>query len=1317
MGKIANFICKKKSLIIVISAILLILSFIGMTLTKVNYDILIYLPDEIETVQGQNILTNDFNMGSYSIAVVENMPAKDIILLEKSIKEVDGVANVISVYDLIGEGIPIEMFPNKIKNKIHKDDTDLLFITFTESTSNEKTIEAVGNIRKITASRAAQSGMSSVILDTMELSEKEITVYIIIAVVLCIIVLQLSLDSYIVPFILLANIGAAILFNLGTNIFLGQISYITKALVAVLQLGVTTDFSIFLYHSYEEKKHIYKTREEAMSYAIKDTFLSVTGSSLTTIVGFLALCAMKLTLGRDLGIVMAKGVLLGVVTVLTLFPSLLLVFDKIINKTKHKDLVPSFNKFNNFTIKHYKIIFIIFITLLIPFYLANKKVDVYYKLDSSLPDTLEGIRANKILKEKYNIASPEIVIIDNKLLDDQVLEMTSKIRDLDGIDFVLSLREIKKNGLTEDILPSDLSNIFISDKYEIIIINSIYDNATIELNKELDEVNKIVKSYDKKGIVVGQGALIKDLVETYDIDYNNVNIYSIGCIFIVLLFVLKSFILPILLIITIEFAIFMNLGLSYFSGTILPFIAPITLGTIQLGATIDYAILLTTNYISKRRTGLSSEEAIKETMNLTTPSILISGMCFFAATFGVGIYSDIAMIGSICALISRGALISVLIVIMVLPSILIIFDKIIFNKKKRGINMIKLSKKITLWLILIGISVISLPLNTLALTKNEYVYGKLNYDGSKKSIIVNEQLINNEKLDTIEDYSELKDILNIKNDAKYTLSENNITWNALGNDIFYKGTTDKELPISVNITYSLDGKKYNNVKDMLGKKGHVTINLKYTNHDKHGNLYTPFIVALGTIIDGENNHNVNIINGKAINNGTNYIVVGLATPGLYESLLIDELSSMDKITISYDTDKFELSSMYSVITSKLIDNSDLSIFNKLDSLYSNINTLQEGMNQIEDGSKKLNDGINTLSTNINSVLNNDKVKKLRELLPTLEEDANKLKEITNNHSENINNFINNSNTAVDNVTNDILNILTYLNSIDEYISNVDNYSAIINGTTNNINNSLDSVSLLLDNIKTYLDKIEELTTFANSSADYIIKTYEANPEDASPELTELYNASIKIKNSNKLNEINTSLDNDKEKINELKNNISLTEAKVLEISTKLQSEEVINNINNIRKKCINIENIEEKVKISNENIHNNINKINDVVDLINNLPDNINKVSTGIDNLEVGVNELTKGSNELTEGISKFNKEGINKLTSLVNSDVSSKVAKLKELINLGNNYSSFAGTNNISSNTKFIMIVDSLNNTKEKTSKEETKKISLFDRIKNLFK
>lgn len=681
MKKFGKFVCKNKKLVVLVSAVLLIFSFIGMNLTKVNYDILVYLPDEIETIQGQNELTDNFKMGGYSIAIIDNMKSKDILELENDIKNVDGVSKVVSVYDVIGN-VPISMFPNEIQERIHKNNSDLLLITFTDSTSSEKTIDAVREIRNITDGKVKQGGMSSMVLDTMNLSEKEITIYIAIAVVLCLIVLSVFLDSYIVPVLLLLNIGCAIVFNLGTNVFLGDISYITKALVAVLQLGVTTDFSIFLYHSYEKKKNSYKSKDDAMIDAISETFKSVTGSSLTTIVGFLALCAMQLTLGSDLGIVMAKGVLIGVIVVLTLFPSLILMFDKLIEKTKHKELVPNFNNLNKFIIKHKNAIFIIFIILVIPLYLANSKVDVYYKLDSSLPSTLESVKTNEELRDKFNIVSPEIIMINKDLKSDKVSDMIDNIKNLEGIDFVLSFNDIKELGITEDMLSSDIKDIFESDKYELILVNSDYDVATEELNNQTNELNNIVKKYDNNAIVAGVGPLMKDLVEISNTDFNNVNTYSIICIFLVLFIVLKSLSLPFLLIGAIEFAIFANMSISYFGGTTLPFIAPITLGTIQLGATIDYAILMTTTYLRNRNT-MDKNEAMLTTLNYCGTSILISGMCFFAATFGVGLYSQIEMIGSLCTLISRGALISMIVVITVLPSILMIFDKLILKTTKK----------------------------------------------------------------------------------------------------------------------------------------------------------------------------------------------------------------------------------------------------------------------------------------------------------------------------------------------------------------------------------------------------------------------------------------------------------------------------------------------------------------------------------------------------------------------------------------------------------------------------------------------------------
>ena len=682
MDKFAKGICKNKVIIMLVTCVLVVLSFIGMSLTKINYDILVYLPKDIETIKGQDILTDDFNMGAYSIAIAKDLSSKQILKLEDEIKQVDGVNEVVSLYDVLGTTVPVDMLPEEISSHLYEDDTDILFITFAGSTSSEQTIDAVENIREITSDKVLLGGMSSMVLDTMNLSESEIMIYIVIAVVLCIIVLELSLDSYLVPILLLLNIGIAILFNLGSNIFLGEISYITKALVAVLQLGVTTDFSIFLYHSYDKKKKEYANKEDAMADAIKETFTSVIGSSLTTIAGFLVLCTMKLTLGKDLGIVMAKGVLLGVVTVLTVFPSLLLLLDKYIEKTKHKSLAINFSKLNNFIVKHHVAFFVIFLVLVIPCYLAYSKVDVYYKIDKSLPSTLESIKANEELKNKFNIVSPEILLVPSDMKSNDINDMVSEIKTIDGIDFVLSFDELKKLGISENMLSDDVVSVFKNDKYEMILVNSLYEVASDELNDQITDLNKVVDKYDKNIIVAGEGPLMKDLINISDTDFNNVNYSSIICILVILFFVLKSFSLPILLIAAIETAIFINMSLSYFGGVVLPFVAPIVLGTIQLGATIDYAILMTTNYLERRKT-MASKEAMVDTLNYCANSIFVSGLCFFAATFGVGVYSDLEMVGSLCTLISRGAIVSMIVVITIVPSILLIFDKLISKTTKR----------------------------------------------------------------------------------------------------------------------------------------------------------------------------------------------------------------------------------------------------------------------------------------------------------------------------------------------------------------------------------------------------------------------------------------------------------------------------------------------------------------------------------------------------------------------------------------------------------------------------------------------------------
>lgn len=681
MKKISSWITNHSVLILVVSLLLLIPATIGYQKTKVNYNILVYLPEDNETVIGQNILTEDFGIGAFSFVNVDNMSNYDILTMENEIKKIEGVKEVVSIVDVTDTSIPLSMLPDELLEKVTNGEETLILVTFEGSTSDEATLDAVRALRETVKDASHVSGMSAMSLDTMDLSEEEIFAYVVIAVLLCLFVLELATDSYIIPVFLLGNIGIAILYNLGSNIFLGEISYITKSITAVLQLGVTIDFSIFLYHKYEQAKEKEKEKKKAMESAIQDTFQSVIGSSLTTIAGFLALCAMDLTLGSDIGIVMAKGVLCGLLTVLTIFPALLLVFDNLITKTKHKEIFPQFKKVQEWSLKHYKLTLVVFLLLLVPAIYGNNHVGVYYKLDESLPETLPSRIANSNLAEKYNIVSPEIILLDKNISGNELEELTSKLESMDGIDLVLAPSSITSLGILESMLPEELVSVFSNEKYQLIILNSTYEIASDELNSQVESINNLVKKYDENAIVAGEGPLMKDLTTIADHDFKMVNYASIGVIFVLMLLVLKSISLPFILICTIELAIFINMACAYYTGTTLPFIASIVVGTIQLGATIDYAILMSTKYLEERKKS-KKEKAMKETLKTTVPSIFVSALCFFAATFGVALYSKIDMIGSICNLLSRGALISMVVVAFLLPALLLLFDKLIMKTTK-----------------------------------------------------------------------------------------------------------------------------------------------------------------------------------------------------------------------------------------------------------------------------------------------------------------------------------------------------------------------------------------------------------------------------------------------------------------------------------------------------------------------------------------------------------------------------------------------------------------------------------------------------------
>ncbi len=689
MEKFGQFICKHKVVILIISLLLLIPSIIGYKATRVNYDILVYLPDNIETIKGENILADDFDMGAFSVVILENMQSKDIIELEKQFREVGNVEKVVGLTDIIGTDVPLEMLPDEIKDKLYKDNTTPVLVTFKDGISEDTTMETVEKLREISNENCKISGMTATVLDTRNLSDSEVIIYVMIAVALCLIILQLALDSYLALVLMLLNIGMAVLYNMGTNAFLGQTSYITKAISAVLQLGVTMDFAIFLYHSYKAEKEKASNNDEAMATAIAKTLVSVLGSSLTTIAGFLALCSMNLTLGKDIGLVMAKGVLIGVITAVTTLPAMLLVFDKWVEKTKHKEILPRFEKVKNFNLKHYKAILVAFIVIL-PFAVYGyTHTENYYNLSKSLPDTLNSIQANNELKDKFDMVSTELLLVNKNMPDYKLNEMLDKIESLDGIEWTLSYSKISKEvNIPKEMLPEDIRSIFESDKYQMVIINSKYEIATNELNSQIEEVNKIIKEYDDTAILAGEGPLMKDLVEISDHDFNSVNTVSIAIILVIMVFVLKSVSLPIILIAAIEFAIFINMGIPAYTGTVIPFIASIVIGTIQLGATIDYAILITTKYKTARIEGKDKHQAIDEALGTSIQSIIVSALCFFGATFGVGMYSKIEMIGSLCSLMARGAIISMITVLTVLPAFLIVFDKIIC---KTTVNMRRLS--------------------------------------------------------------------------------------------------------------------------------------------------------------------------------------------------------------------------------------------------------------------------------------------------------------------------------------------------------------------------------------------------------------------------------------------------------------------------------------------------------------------------------------------------------------------------------------------------------------------------------------------------
>ena len=675
-------VVKTRFIIMAVALALLVPSGIAYLNTRINYDVLTYLPKEIETMKGQDILLDEFGTGAISMVVVDGMEWKDVSKLRREIEEVPHVKDVIWYDSFASLSTPVELLPEDVRDAFINGDATLMAVTYDTGTSDDDTMEAILQIRKIAQENVYLAGISGIVTDTRDLANAEEPIYVLIAVALAVVVLSIAMDTFLAPVFFLLSIGMCIIYNLGTNIFFGEISYITKALAAVLQLGVTMDYSIFLWHSYKENEVKMDDNKLAMAYAISQTLQSVVGSSITTIAGFIALCFMSFTLGMDIGIVMAKGVLFGVIGCVTILPSLILIFDKAIDKTKHRPILPKFERIPAFVAKHYKLILVVYLIIWIPAAWGYMHSSVYYQLDKTLPDYLPSVTANAKLDEVFHMGATHMLLVDSSLESTQTEKMCDEMKHVEGVKSVLGLDSFVGAEIPREFLPAKITDALMSENWQLILINSEYATASDEVNNQVTQLNEILDRYDPKGMLIGEAPCTKDLITITDHDFNVVNWVSIGFIFAIIFFVFGSVSLPFLLVLVIEFAIFINLGIPGFTGTKLPFVASIVIGTIQLGSTVDYAILMTSRYQSERAAGKGREESVRIAHLTSIQSIIVSAFSFFAATFGVGIYSNIEMISSLCILMARGALISMVTVIMVLPAVLLLFDPIIVRTSK-----------------------------------------------------------------------------------------------------------------------------------------------------------------------------------------------------------------------------------------------------------------------------------------------------------------------------------------------------------------------------------------------------------------------------------------------------------------------------------------------------------------------------------------------------------------------------------------------------------------------------------------------------------
>lgn len=862
MYKFGKFISKHHVIVLIVSILLIIPAVFGMVNTRVNYDMLSYLPDDLDTVKGQDILLNEFGKGAFSYVIVENMEDNEVAKLREQIIKVNHVSDAIWYDSIASIDIPKEVLPDKIYDAFNSENSTIIAVFFDSSSSSEETIEAVEQIRKITDKKVFISGISALVVDLKNLCEKEEPIYVAIAVACALLAMMIFSDCWITPILFLINIAMAILYNMGTNFVFGSISYITKALVAVLQLAVTMDYSIFLWHSYQDMKKQHDDNVEAMAYAIKETFISIASSSLTTIAGFLALCFMSYKIGKDLGIVMAKGVVFGLISCVTILPSLILIFDKLISKTMHKSLIPNMNKFSGFITKNYLAFVIIAICLFIPSTIGYAKKPIYYDFTKILEtedgeginqDDILSIVADMKLKEEYGVSSTHMILCDAKMNATKATTMLSELEKVNGVKLVLGYNSLVSDTIPEEIIPDRLTSILKSNNWQLILVNSEYTASTTDCNNQLENLNKIIKNYDDNAMLIGEAACTKDLISITDVDFKVVSLVSIAFIFVIILFTFKSITLPVILVAIIEFAIFLNLGLTFYTKTDMAFIIPVCISTIQLGSSVDYAILLTSKYKKERLNNEDRKEAVKDALASSSSSIITSAFGMFFVTIGVAIYSEINVISTMCNLLARGAIFSMLAVLIVLPGLLIIFDKVIC---KTSLDNLKL----------------------------------------------------------------------IKGDATFTKDLNNVTWNANKEDIYYTGETDKEIPVNISIKYYLNENEvtYEQLQGKSGKvtiRFDYTCNqseiVKINNEDK--TIYVPYLIISGVAFNNAKTANITSQNGKVIDDGKNSFVVGCAIPGLKEDLEIEDLNIPTYFEISMDAVDFNMDTTFSVATNQFMN--------------------------------------------------------------------------------------------------------------------------------------------------------------------------------------------------------------------------------------------------------------------------------------------------------------------------------------------------------------------------------------------------------------